>query len=102
MRMTLDDIVDQGLEAAEEIGNFLEYLLQITYAADNEVIAKYVLILGIAGLLMLGLRLLRDEIAEYRGRMENEARRLPWYLRNWALSLAIILLYAVIIVLILR
>ena len=95
-------MIDKGVETAKEIGNILQYVFHTIYTADIEVIGKYVLILGIAGLLILGLRLLSDELEEYRGRIENESRKLPWYLRDWALSLAIILLYAVIIILILK
>ena len=99
--MTLHDIVEKGVATAEEIGIILKNAFLTIYTKDIEVIGKYVLILAIAGLLLFGLRILGNEIEEYRVRNENESEKLPWYLRKWASFIVIILLYAVIFVLIL-
>jgi len=100
--MTLQDIIEKGAAAASEAGNILKTAFHKLYTTDIEALGKYVLLLLMAGLLILGLRLLGDELEEYRIRKENESEKLPWYLRGWALFLAIVLLYAVIFVLILR
>lgn len=99
--MTFQDLFEKGLSVVRVIGDIIKNALSTLYAKDNEVIVKYVLILVIAGLLIFGLRLLSDEVDEYRGREGNESRKLPWYLRYWTLFLVIIFLYAIIFVLIL-
>ena len=99
--MTYQDLFDKGGSVAKEIGAIIKSGLSTLYAKDNEVIGKYVLILAIAGLLIFGLRLLSDEVEEYRGREGNESKKLPWYLRNWTLFFGIIFLYTIIFVLIL-
>jgi len=101
MGMTFKDLFEKGLSVVKEIGDIIKNALSTLYAKDNEVIGKYVLILVIAGLLIFGLRLLSDEVDEYRGREGNESRKLPWYLRYRTLFLVIIFLYAIIFVLIL-
>ena len=100
--MTLQDLVGKGVAAAREAGNILKTVFHRIYTTDSEVIGKYVLLLLIAGLLILGLRLLGDELEEYRVRKENQSGKLPWYFRGWVIFLAIVLLYAVIFVLISR
>jgi high-affinity Fe2+/Pb2+ permease len=99
--MTYQDLFEKGVSVAKEIGATIQSGLSTLYAKDNEVIGKYALILAIAGLLIFGLRLLSDEVEEYRGREENKSRKLPWYLRYWTLFLVIIFLYTIIFVLIL-
>jgi|GEM_PF-2321853 len=99
--MTFHDLFEQGLSVAKELGEIISNALSTLYAKDNEVIGKYVLVLAIAGLLIFGLRLIRDEVEEFRGREGNESRKLPWYLRYRTIFLLIIFLYAIIFVLIL-
>jgi len=99
--MTLQEVVEKGVAAAKEIGDILQHLFRTLYNTDIEVIGKYVLILVIGGLLLFGLRLLSDELEEYRVRKQNKSEKLPWYLRDWALFLAIIFLYTLIFTLIL-
>ena len=103
--MTLQDLVEKGAIIAKEIGEIIKSAFQTLYATDIEVIGKYVLILALGGLLIFGIRLLSDEIEDYRGRKENESGKLPWYLRDWLLLLAIavvvVVVYAVIFVLVL-
>lgn len=99
--MTFQDLFEKGLSVAKEIGEVIRNALSTLYAKDNEVIGKYVLLLVIAGLLILGLLLLSDEIEEYQGREGNESKKLPWYLQYRTIFLVIIFLYAIIFVLIL-
>jgi hypothetical protein len=99
--MTFQELIQKGESATKEIGEIIINALSTLYAKDNEVIGKYVLVLAIAGLLIFGLRLLRDEVEEYRDREGNEFKKLPWYLRYTTLFLAIIILYAILFVLIL-
>jgi len=99
--MTFQDLFEQGLSVAKVLGEIISNALGTLYAKDNEVIGKYVLVLAIAGLLIFGLRLIRDEVEEFRGREGNESRKLPWYLRYRTIFLLIIFLYAIIFVLIL-
>jgi hypothetical protein len=101
MGMTFQDLLDKGLSVVKETGEIIKNILSTLYTRDNEVIGKYILVLAIAALLIFGLRLLNDEIEEYRNREGNESRKLPWYLRYWTLFLAIIFFYAIIFVLIL-
>jgi hypothetical protein len=101
MGMTFHDLFEKGVSVAEEIGTIIKNGLSTLYAKDNEVIGKYVLVLAIGGLLIFGLRLLSDEVEEYRGREGAESKKLPWYLRYLTLFLGILFLYAVIFVLIL-
>lgn len=99
--MTFQDLIEKGLSVAMEIGEIVINALGTLYAKDSEVIVKYVLVLAIAGLLIFGLRLLNDEVEEYRGREGNESGKLPWYLHYWPLLLGIIFLYVIVFVLIL-
>lgn len=102
--MTLHDLVEKVVIIAKETGEIIKNALHTLYAADIEVVGKYVLILSLGGLIIFGIHLLSDEIEEYRGSKENESGKLPWYLRGWALSFAIVgvilVVYAIIIVLI--
>ena len=98
--MTLQDIVEKGVAAVEEIGNILKNAFIAIYNTDIEVTVKYVLIFGIAVLLIFGLGVLNSELEVYRVRNEDESKKLPWYLRARTLFIAIILLYIVIFVLI--
>lgn len=102
--MTLQDLIDKGMILAREIGEFLKIAFNTLYEKDTEVISKYVLILVLAGLLILGIRLISDEIQEYRGSRADDSGKLPWYLRDSTLFLAItsviLLVYAVIFALI--
>jgi hypothetical protein len=100
--MSFDDLIERLLLAAKETGDNITDALSTLLTKDNEVIGKYVLVLAIAGLLIFGLRLLNDEIKEYRDREGNEHKKLPWYLRYTTLVVAIIILYAILFVLILR
>ena len=100
--MTFHDLIEGAFLVAKEIGEFIKNALSALYAKDNEVIGKYVLVLAIAGLLIFGLRLLSDEVEEYRDREGNESKKLPWYLRYTTLFVVIIILYAILFVLILR
>jgi len=102
MGMAFQDLYEEGLSVAKEIGEIIKNALVTLQAKDNEVIGKYVLVLAIACLLIFGLRLLRSEVEEYRDREGNESKKLPWYLRYWILFLVIIILYAILFVLILR
>jgi hypothetical protein len=95
-------MVEKGVATAREIGIILKKAFLTIYNKDIEVIGKYALILAIAGLLLFGLRILGKELEEYRARNESESGKLPWYLHDWALILAIIIVYAVIFVLILK
>jgi hypothetical protein len=101
MGMTFQDLLERVVFVAKEIAAAITNTLSTLYAKDNEVIAKYVLVLAIAGLLIFGLRLLNDEAEEYRNREGNEPGKLPWYLRYSTLFLGIIILYTIIFVLIL-
>jgi len=101
MGMTFQDVLEKVASVAKEIVAAITNTLSTLYAKDNEVIAKYVLVLAIAGLLIFGLRLLNDEAEEYRNREGNEPAKLPWYLRYSTLFLGIIILYTIIFVLIL-
>lgn len=99
--MTFQDLIESVLPVVNEIGENVKNALSALYAKDNEVIGKYVLVLAIAGLLIFGLRLLSDEVEEYRDREGNETKKLPWYLRYTTLFVVIIILYAILFVLIL-
>jgi hypothetical protein len=103
--MTLQDLIDKGTILANEIGDILKLAFDKLHDKDIEIIGIYVLILVIGGLLIFGIRLLVDEIEEYRGSREDESGNLPWYLRDSSLFLAIVVLilvvFAVIFVLIL-
>ena len=90
--MTLQDLIDKGAIIAREIGDILSVALKTLYEKDPKVIGIYVLILVLAGLLILGLRLLSDEIEEYRCSRENKSGNLPWYLRDSSIFLAIAVL----------
>lgn len=102
MGMALQDLYEEGLSVAKELGEIIKNAFVSLHAKDNEVIGKYVLVLAIACLLIFALRLLRSEVEEYRDREGNKSRKLPWYLRYWILFLIIIILYAILFVLILR
>ena len=99
--MTFQNLLEKVVSAAKETEAVIRNTLSALYAKDSEVIGKYVLVLAIAVLLIFGLRLLSDEVEEYRSREGNESGKLPWYLRYWTLFLGIILLYTIIFVLIL-
>ena len=99
--MTFHDLLDKAVSVTKEIGTIIINGLSTLYAKDNEVIGKYVLVLAIGGLLIFGLRLLSDEVEEYRDRAGDRSKKLPWYMRYWTLFLGILFLYAVIFVLIL-
>jgi hypothetical protein len=99
--MTFQDLLEKVVSIAKEIEAVIRNTLSTLYAKDNEVIGKYVLVLAIAGLIIFGLRLLSDEVEEYRSREGNESKKLPWYLRYWTLFLGIMFLYTVIFILIL-
>lgn len=103
--MNLQDLVETGAIIAKEIGEIIRNTLHTLYATDIEVIGIYALILALGGLLIFGLRLLSDEIEDYSGRKENESGKLPWYLHDWVLLIAIavviLVVYAVIFVLVL-
>ena len=103
--MTLQDLIDKGVILANEIGGILKIAFDKLHEKEFEIIGIYVLILVIGGLLIFGIRLLVDEIEEYRGSREDESGNLPWYLRDFSLFLAIVVLilvvFAVIFVLIL-
>jgi len=105
MFMTLQDMVEQGVIIAKEIGEIIINAIHTLYATDSEVIIKYVLILVLAGLLISGLRLLGDELEEERVRKGNESGKLPWYLHGWTLfhviTIMILVIYAVFFALIL-
>jgi hypothetical protein len=102
--VTFHDLIDKGMILARELGEYINIAFNALYEKDTEVISKYVLILVLAGLLIFGIRLLSDEIQEYRRSRGNESGKLPWYLRDSSLFLAIVtiilLVYAVIFVLI--
>jgi hypothetical protein len=99
--MTFHDLLDKAVSVTKEIGTIIINGLSTLYAKDNEAIGKYVLVLAIGGLLIFGLRLLSDEVEEYRDRAGDRSKKLPWYMRYWTLFLGILFLYAVIFVLIL-
>jgi len=99
--MTFQELIEKGASVTKEIGEIVINAFSTLYAKDSEVIGKYVLVLAIAGLLIFGLRLLSDEVKEYRDREGNESKKLPWYLRYTTLLLVIMILYAILFVLIL-
>jgi hypothetical protein len=99
--MTFQELIEKGASVTKEIGEIIRNAFSSLYAKDSEVIGKYILVLAIAGLLIFGLRLLSDEVEEYRDREGNEPKKLPWYLRYTTLLLVIIILYAILFVLIL-
>jgi hypothetical protein len=105
MNMTLQDLFEKGAIIANEISEIIKIAIIALYATDIEVTSTYVLILVLAVLMIFGIRLLSDEIEEFRYRKENESGMLPWYLHNRTLFLAIaaviIVVYAVIFMLIL-
>lgn len=98
--MIAQDIVEKLKVIAKEFGEIARNVYQKLYTTDIEVIAKYVFILVLAGLLILGLRLLSDEVEEYRDRKKAEHGKMPWYLRDWILfifiALVILITYAVV------
>jgi hypothetical protein len=102
--MTLQDLIDKGAIVAREIGDILNVALNALYENDPKVTGIYVLILVLAGLLILGIRLLSDEIEEYRCSRKNKSGNLPWYLRDssifFAITVLILGVFAVIFVLI--
>jgi len=103
--MTLQDLFEKAAIVADEISEIIKVAMIALSATDIEVISTYVLILVLAVLMMFGIRLLSDEIEEFRCRKKNESGMLPWYLHNRTLFLAIagvvIVVYAVIFMLIL-
>lgn len=103
--MTLQDLIEKGSIIAKEIGDILSVALNKLYEKEPKVIALYVLIFVLAVLLIIGIRLLNDEIEEYRCSRENKSEKLPWYLRDssifLALAVLILMAFAVILVLIL-
>jgi hypothetical protein len=103
--MTLQDLFDKGAMIADEISEITKIAISALYATDIKTLSTYVLILGLAILMIFGIRLLSDEIDELRGRKKNESGKLPWYLYNrtlfFAISAVIVVVYAVIFMLIL-
>ena len=103
--MTLQDLYEKSASLVNELTNIIKIAISALDTADIEILVTYVLILSLAILMIFGIHLLNGEIEELRYRKKNESGKLPWYLYNRILFLAIVavivVVYAVIFMLIL-